>query len=304
MAWESQKNEEAETLEGRILHDAHMIEGGRTYLIVKSLITGSVRGQTLEQTIDYIEKNILDNGVCYLQEAQEIYDEQQAFAKDFIVRLKEGLNIDNRKINNNINKIEKLIANFKARNIEVNYFETIQDAENQILTLVPIEVAVGIGHSATLQKMGITKSLKDRGNTVFDKELAKDKEECKVLKKKALLADWYITGSNAISVDGRIVNVDHSGNRVAAINFGPENVIIVVGVNKIVDTWEEAIDRVKNIACPLNAKRAGFNPPCVKLNKCVDCTSTERVCNSLSIIEGQSVKGRIKVFIVNEDLGF
>lgn len=212
--------------------------------------------------------------------------------------------MDNGRINNNINKVEKLIANFKARNIEVNYFETIQDVKNQILALVPTEVTIGIGHSATLQKIDITKTLSDRGNSVFDKELAKNKEECKVLKKKALLADWYITGSNAISVDGRIVNVDHSGNRVAAINFGPENVIIVVGENKIVDTWEEAIDRVKNIACPLNAKRAGFNPPCVKLNKCVDCTSTERVCNSLSIIEGQSVKGRIKVFIVNEDLGF
>jgi len=281
-----------------------MIEGGRTYLIVKSLITGSVRGQTLEQTIDYIEKNILDNGVCYLQEAQWIYDEQQTLDKNFIAVLKEGLDMDNGRINNNINKIENLIVNFKARNIEVNYFETIQDAENQILTLVPTEVTVGIGHSETLQKMDITKALNNRGNIVFDKELAKDKEECKVLKKKALLADWYITGSNAISVDGRIVNVDHSGNRVAAINFGPENVIIVVGVNKIVDTWEEAIHRVKNIACPLNAKRAGFNPPCVELNKCVDCTSTERVCNSLSIIEGQSVKGRIKVFIVNEDLGF
>ncbi len=201
-------------------------------------------------------------------------------------------------------KIEKLITNFKLRNIEVIYVDTLECAKNEILNLVPTNISVGIGHSTTLQKMDITKILNDRGNTVFDKELAKDKEECKVLKKKALLAEWYITGSNAISTDGRIINVDHSGNRVAAITFGPDNVIIVVGVNKIVDTWEEAIKRVKNIACPLNAKRAGFNPPCVKLNKCVDCTSTERVFNSLSIIEGQSVKGRIKVFIVNEDLGF
>ncbi|SHJ23377.1 Uncharacterised ACR, YkgG family COG1556 [Clostridium amylolyticum] len=201
-------------------------------------------------------------------------------------------------------KIEKLITNFKLRNIEVIYADTLECAKNEILNLVPTNISVGIGHSATLQKMDITKILNDRGNTVFDKELAKDKEECKVLKKKALLAEWYITGSNAISTDGQIINVDHSGNRVAAITFGPDNVIIVVGVNKIVDTWEEAIKRVKNIACPLNAKRAGFNPPCVRLNKCVDCTSTERVCNSISIIEGQSVKGRIKVFIVNEDLGF
>lgn len=203
-----------------------------------------------------------------------------------------------------INKIERLISNFKSRNIEVMCFDNLDDAKNEILNLISMEVSIGIGHSETIQKMDITKILKERGNIVFDKEMAKDKEECKSLKKKALLADWYVTGSNAISVDGRIVNVDHSGNRVAAITFGPDNVIIVVGKNKIVDTWGEAIRRVKDIACPLNAKRAGFNPPCVKLNKCVDCNSTERVCNSLSIIEGQSVKGRIKIFIINEDLGF
>ncbi|MEG1256728.1 lactate utilization protein [Clostridium sp.] len=203
-----------------------------------------------------------------------------------------------------IDKIEKLIANFELRNIEVICVETLECAKNKILNLIPTDVIVGIGHSATLKEMDITKIFSERGNIVYDKELAKDKEEGKILKKKALLADWYVTGSNAISVDGRIVNVDHSGNRVAAITFGPDNVIIVVGINKIVDTWEEGIKRVKNVACPLNAKRAGFNPPCVELNKCVDCTSTERVCNSLSVIEGQSVKGRIKVFIVNEDLGF
>lgn len=91
VAWESQKDEAAQTLEGKILHDAHMIEGGKTYLIVKSLITGSVRGQTLEQTIEYIENNILDRRTCYLPEAQIIYYQQQEFAKDFVKDLKEGL---------------------------------------------------------------------------------------------------------------------------------------------------------------------------------------------------------------------
>jgi hypothetical protein len=105
-------------------------------------------------------------------------------------------------------------------------------------------------------------------------------------------------------MNGRIVNVDHSGNRVAAITFGPDKVIIVVEKNKVVDSIEDAIKRVKNVAGPLNAKRAGFNPPCVTLNRCVDCISKERVCNSLSIIEGQSDCNRIKVFVVNEECGF
>ena len=197
-----------------------------------------------------------------------------------------------------------LISNFKQRNIEVKYFKTFDDATKFILDVVPFECSVGIGHSSTLDHMNITKLLDDRGNIVFDKERAQDKYESKIIKKKALLSDWYITGSNAVSADGRIVNVDHSGNRVAAIIFGPDNVIIVVGKNKVVDTLDEAIKIVKNIACPLNAKRAGFNPPCVELEKCVDCVSKERVCNSLVIIEGQSGKNRIKLLIVDEECGF
>lgn len=200
--------------------------------------------------------------------------------------------------------LEKLKNNFKLRNIEVRYFETLENAKENILNTVPTHCTVGIGHSATLQKIDITNSLLKRGNIVYDKELAESKDECKVIKKKALTADWYITGSNAVSIDGKIVNVDHSGNRAAAITFGPDRVIIVVGKNKVVDTLDEAIKRVKNIACPLNAKRAGYKPPCVTLNKCVDCISVERVCNTLSIIEGQADSERIKLYIVNEECGF
>lgn len=204
----------------------------------------------------------------------------------------------------NIESINKLKENFKLRNIEVEYFETLEKIKSYILNTIPIECTVGIGHSITLQKINITNSLLGRGNIVYDKELAKDREECKFIKKKALITDWYITGSKAVSIDGRIVNVDHSGNRVAAITFGPDKVIIIVGKNKVVDTVDEAIKRVKNISCPLNAKRAGFNPPCVTLNRCVDCVSRERVCNTLSIIEGQSDSNRIKLCIVDEECGF
>jgi len=203
-----------------------------------------------------------------------------------------------------IESIRKLKENFKLRNIEVEYFETLEEVKSYILNTIPIECTVGIGHSITLQKINITNSLLERGNIVYDKELATDREECRFLKKKALITDWYITGSNAVSIDGRIVNVDHSGNRVAAITFGPDKVIIIVGKNKIVATLNEAIIRVKNISCPLNAKRAGFNPPCVTLNRCVDCVSKERVCNTLSIIEGQADSNRIKLCIVNEECGF
>lgn len=202
------------------------------------------------------------------------------------------------------NKLDKLKENFRQRNIEVSCYKTLDEVKQRILDMIPMDCSVGIGHSGTLQKMDITHALLVRGNVVYDKELAETREECKALKKKALVADWYITGSNAVSVDGRIVNVDHSGNRAAAMIFGPDKVIIVVGKNKIVDTVDKAIHRVKNVAAPKNAKRAGFNPPCVTLNRCVDCVSKERVCNSLSIIEGQSDESRMKLFIVNEECGF
>lgn len=204
----------------------------------------------------------------------------------------------------NIETIRALRENFRSRNIEVEYFDTLEEVKAYILNTVPVECTVGIGHSITLQKLHITGALLRRGNIVYDKELAKDKEEGKRIKKKALITDWYITGSNAVSVDGRIVNVDHSGNRVAAITFGPDKVIIVVGKNKVVPTLADAISRVKNVACPLNAKRAGFHPPCVALNRCVDCVSGERVCNSLSIIEGQSEPDRMILCVADEDCGF
>lgn len=205
-------------------------------------------------------------------------------------------------MNNNI-KLE-IIKNFKSRNIQVTFFETLEDAKDRIIELIPIKCSVGVGNSKTLKEMNITKLLQERGNIVFDKTFAESKEESNQIKKKSLLSDWYITGTNAISKEGHIVNIDHSGNRVAAMIYGPDNIIVVVGKNKICETLDDAIQRVRNVSVPLNAKRAGYNPPCLKLKKCVDCKTDERVCFNLVIIEGQFVKDRMKLFIVNEKLGF
>lgn len=203
-----------------------------------------------------------------------------------------------------IKKFDQIIKNFEKRNIQATYCESLNVVKDEILNMIPLQCSVGIGNSKTLKKMDISKVLSKRGNQVLDKTLAQTKEESLILKRKSLLTDWYITGTNAISSEGHIVNIDHSGNRVAAMLYGPKQVIIVVGTNKITETLDEAIHRAKNIAAPQNAKRAGFNPPCVEINKCIDCSSTERVCNSLVIIEGQADRDRIKVFIVNEEVGF
>ena len=201
-------------------------------------------------------------------------------------------------------KIEYLIKSLAVRNIDGYFFETFDEAKSRAMDMIPLNASVGIGNSITLKNMRISKELGDRGNIVYDKTIAKSKEESKELKRKSLLTDWYITGTNAISLEGHLVNMDHSGNRVAAMLYGPNNVIVIIGINKITNTLDEAIYRVRNIASPQNAKRAGFKPPCVDLGRCIDCRSTERVCNNLVVIEGQNNNGRMKVFIVNENDGF
>jgi len=198
----------------------------------------------------------------------------------------------------------QLEANFEKRNIKVLWFDSFSEIREYLLVQIPNNAKVGIGNSQTLKCIEITKVLCDRGNIVFDKTLGRTPDEVKELKKNALLADYYISGSNAVSVDGKIVNIDHSGNRVAAIAYGPDQVYIVAGKNKIVLTCDEAMKRARNIAAPLNAKRAGYNSPCIAIGHCTDCDSPERVCYNISIVEGQHVKNRLTLLIANEEEGF
>ncbi|MCL2375930.1 MAG: lactate utilization protein [Defluviitaleaceae bacterium] len=194
--------------------------------------------------------------------------------------------------------------NFQKRNIDMLWFDSFDEIKKYLLEQIPNNATVGIGNSRTLKSLGITEALVSKGNVVYNKELGATPDEIKELKRKSILVDFYISSANAISVDGRIVNIDHSGNRVAAITYGPEKVYIVVGKNKISATCDEAVRRARNTAAPMNAKRAGYNPPCVLAGHCVDCLSPERVCNIISIIEGQHIKGRLALLIANEDAGF
>ena len=200
--------------------------------------------------------------------------------------------------------VNQMKDNFKKRNIEALWFNSFNDIKAYLLAEIPNNATIGIGNSQTLKNMGITQAFVSNGNVVYDKELGKNPNEIKELKRKSLLVDYYISGSNAVSVDGKIVNIDHSGNRVAAITYGPDKVFIIVGKNKIVATYNEAIERAKNTAAPMNAKRAGYNPPCVSARHCVNCLSAERVCNIVSTIEGQHIKGRLTLLIANEEAGF
>ncbi len=166
--------------------------------------------------------------------------------------------------------------------------------------------SVSWGGSLTFTSTGLYDAMKNHPDLevldVFDKGLS---DEQKVeLRRRALLVDLFITGTNAVTETGKLVNLDMYGNRIAAITFGPKHVVILVGRNKIVPDVDEAMFRIKNYAAPVNAMRLDKKTPCVKTSYCEECKSSDRICNTWTITEKSFPKGRIKVILINEDMGF
>ncbi len=174
-----------------------------------------------------------------------------------------------------------------------------------LLHLIKDGTSVGCGDSVTLEQMGVFEYLREREIIFLDKfNPSLSREEKQKLYLKNFTVDTFITGANAITLDGKIFNIDGNGSRVAPILYGPKQVIIVVGRNKITTDVDCAIKRVRQIAAPLDAKRLGKSTPCVSLNRCIDCNHKERICNDFVLITGQFIKDRIKVIIVNQKLGY
>lgn len=165
--------------------------------------------------------------------------------------------------------------------------------------------SISWGGSATFRATGLYDAIKgDAGfkvMDVFDQDLSP--EETMDLRRRSLLVDMFIAGTNAVTETGMLVNLDMVGNRVAAITFGPKHVIILVGRNKVVADLDEALFRVKNYAAPCNAMRLVKKTPCVKTSFCEECTSPDRICNTWTITEKSYPKGRVKIVLINEDLG-
>jgi len=209
-------------------------------------------------------------------------------------------------------EIRDLVERLAGRNIPAFYVENGKEAFEKVMSMIPEGSTVGFGDSVTLRQIGVVEAL-ETGNYVFLNPWRPgiSLEENIKLKKQALTSDVFVTGTNALTLEGKIVNVDGLGNRVAAILFGPDKVIIVIGINKIVENLEEALDRIRNVAAPLNMKRhPEFDPmpPCGITGECSDCSSPWRICNKTVIIESQFNNDRYKpvitVIIVGEELGF
>lgn len=183
--------------------------------------------------------------------------------------------------------------------------KTGDEARRKALSLIKKGATVGLGGSRTSVEIGLLDALRSGDYVLFDQYApGLDLENSREIRKQGTHADYFVSGSNAITDDGRLVNIDGLGNRLAGYCFGPEKVIIVTGRNKIVADVDAAIDRVRNVAAPMNAKRFGLDTPCAKTGRCSDCASPQRICSLTLIIEKQKVKDRMTVILINQDLGF
>ncbi|MDQ0204763.1 lactate utilization protein [Pectinatus haikarae] len=190
-------------------------------------------------------------------------------------------------------------------NFSAKYFTDRQTAVEYILRLIPRKATVGMGGSSTVMELELWKLLEERGHELFNhNKEGLTAEERNKQRYKQLTCDVFLTGSNAITLTGKIVNRDAFGNRVAAMIFGPKKVIIVAGINKVVRDFKEADERIKMHAAPLNVKRYEMNNPCLTTGECIDCNSPARACNITTILSRRPPLTEIYVIILGESLGF
>lgn len=200
----------------------------------------------------------------------------------------------------------EVIANLAKRNMEGSFAATAEQARAEILAMIPETAVVYRGGSMSTVALELWPAVSALpGVTVIDPYRAgMSPEESSAARRQGLVADLMIASCNAVTLDGKLVNLDGRGNRVAAMTFGPHKIILVVGLNKVVPDLDTVMARIKFEAAPINAMRLGLATPCARTGRCADCQSPQRICNMWSIIEGQAVKGRMHVKLVGESLGY
>ncbi len=197
----------------------------------------------------------------------------------------------------------KVLNALKNRGFNPIYLEDRLAAREEVLRRITPKSSVGIGGSVTIEDLQIEDVLKERGCPVYW-HWRSEPEKMIQVRKDAVRAKFFLTSTNALTENGRLVNVDGIGNRVAAMIFGPEVVIVVAGINKVVIDLEAAMDRIKKIATPLNARRLNLDVPCALKGECVDCMPPRRICNVTTIIEGKPMLTDFQVILVGEELGY
>jgi hypothetical protein len=203
--------------------------------------------------------------------------------------------------------VEVALENLRKNGFTAFYVPSKEEALKRTLEMIPCDTKVGIGGSVTIREIGLPKALKERGNPLADHwQPDLSKEEVNMVRRSQLTSDFFLSSSNAITMDGKLLNADGTGNRVAAMIFGPRKVIIVAGINKIVKDAEEGLRRIRDVASPMNANRLGLNSPCGREGTCVEeeCEPPERLCNVVTILERRPDLTEITIMLVGETLGY
>jgi L-lactate utilization protein LutB len=206
-------------------------------------------------------------------------------------------------------RLADLKSELEDNNFEVYLAENTSEAKRIVLEEILPKTgpkSVSWGGSMTFLATGLYEAIKEDSSIeildTFDRSISR--EEMIERRRQALLVDLFITGTNAVTESGQLVNLDMIGNRIGGITFGPKSVVILVGRNKIVPDLDEAMARIKDYVAPVNAMRLDMKTPCLKTSYCDECNSPQRICNTWAITEKCFPKGRVKIVLINEDLGF
>ena len=198
-----------------------------------------------------------------------------------------------------------IIKNLAKRRMEGYYCATAAEAKEKILSMIDSGTEVAFGGAMTLNESGILAALRERTDiTLLDRDAAKTPEEAGKIYRQAFSADTYLTSTNAITMDGELINIDGRGNRVAALIFGPGQVIVVAGMNKVATDEAAGLARVRNVAAPANCIRLGKTTPCTVTGRCGDCFGDASICSQIVVTRRSSELNRIKVILVGEELGY
>lgn len=197
-----------------------------------------------------------------------------------------------------------LVKNLQSRHFEAYYCDNREEALKKALELIPEGSTVGWGGAHSAEQIGLMEALHAGPYRACDRSLAKSPEEREQMMKEMLFSDVFLTGANGLSLDGQMVNIDGTGNRVAAIIYGPKSVLVIAGMNKVEDTLEDAIRRARTVAAPMNNQRFNNDNPCSATGTCGNCKNERCICNQIVITRHCRPVGRIKFILVGEELGF
>ena len=198
------------------------------------------------------------------------------------------------------NTAKTIIANLEKRNMSGYYCATKEEALAKALELIPENSSIGWGGSMTMEEIGLIQTVKDKNYDAIDRMQGDKKEQAT----KIFNADWFLMSANAITLDGELINIDGTANRICYLCFGPEHVLIIAGMNKVVTDIPSGIARVRNMATPPNTTRLHKNTPCARFGRCMNCLEPDCICNQILVTRRIGQAGRIHVILVGEELGY